>query len=125
MKALPELTYRTHHGIEAAVDTIVPGYIECDAAVHSGDPVIVGTRMPVSSGAWLKDYIDSPEVLADQRLDRDAVLLLVGMHVGIEWQKSRKRRGRMWKKVGDYWRQVKEQACQRLRNEYDYGDEVV
>ena len=122
MTKLPPLEYRDDDGIQTPVDVLVPGFIEVDAAVHGGEPVLVGTRWPASSAEWMGELLDKPEKLAYLKLTREDVIALINFNGGRKWQGARSRRKRWRTVIHDYFRQVWERTM--CKNEYEPGDET-
>lgn len=121
MTELPPLRYEaTQDGVEYAIDELVPGFIWASAAHQFGEPVLVGTRLPAYA-TWLWEYVDKPELMESEHVSREQVIALYSFQMGVEWQRSRKRRKRMGDAVAEHHRQYS-----ALRhNEYEPGDEVV
>lgn len=98
---------------EYEVDVLFPGIIEASAAHESGKPCIKDARVPTHV-LWPPEYLNRADLMALKWKDiadnycisiLDAVIG-TAFNMGVQWQKSKKRRKRMDEAVEKLWKEV-------------------
>ncbi len=118
MANLPPLQYEDRADGKGyyAIDELVPGLIVAHSGIQSGAPTVKGTRLPTTS-TWVWEELDK----ADTPYTREQIIAAVAFQAGVGWQRSRKRRGRMWDAVT----RSSAEALARRDEEYEPGDETI